>query len=107
MKTVPDMDFTNIDRPILPQEATNTAHVIPIIVELLATENVHLRGGDVMNRRSAVKVFAVLTTVAKASGLGTTNATRLAPVSSPTQRELWKLTKWRQMCAPGCASALV
>ena len=50
----------NIDRPILPHETSNTAHVIPEVRELVASKAVHVGLEHIVRRRQPVEIAAVL-----------------------------------------------
>ena len=54
------MDPANIQRAVLARERAHTAHVVPVIAELVPTETVHVGVEEVMQRRQAVEVFALV-----------------------------------------------
>ena len=51
----------DVERAVLPLEAAHAAHVVAVVGELVAAEAVDVWVEDVMDRREAVEVFAVLT----------------------------------------------
>lgn len=54
------MDATGVDGAVLPHEGANTAHVVTVVAVLVAAEAVDVGLEEVVDRREAVEVFAVL-----------------------------------------------
>lgn len=55
------MNPANIQRAILPREASNTTHIVSIIGKLVAPETIDVWIKDISHGREAVEVFAIYT----------------------------------------------
>jgi hypothetical protein len=60
LNIITDVDTANVKSPVLSHKGSNTAHVISVIAEFVATKTVDVGVEDVVDRGEAMEVFAFL-----------------------------------------------